>query len=67
MRQCPPEASLRGFPNLISFTALVCKMLAAMRRRGCRKEPRMLDVVMLAVGLGFFALSVGYAMACDRL
>jgi K+-transporting ATPase KdpF subunit len=27
----------------------------------------MLDVVMLAVGLGFFALSVGYAMACDRL
>jgi hypothetical protein len=42
-------------------------MLAAMRRRGCRKEPRMLDVVMLAVGLGFFALSVGYAMACDRL
>jgi K+-transporting ATPase KdpF subunit len=27
----------------------------------------MLDVVMLAIGLGFFALSVGYAMACDRL
>jgi len=27
----------------------------------------MLDVIMLAIGLGFFALSVGYAYACDRL
>jgi len=27
----------------------------------------MLDVIMLAIGLGFFALSVGYTVACDRL
>jgi len=27
----------------------------------------MLDLVMLAIGLGFFALTVGYAYACDRL
>jgi len=27
----------------------------------------MLDVVMLAMGLGFFALCVGYTLACDRL
>jgi len=27
----------------------------------------MLDVIMLALGLGFFVLSVGYAYACDRL
>jgi len=27
----------------------------------------MLDVVMLALGLGFFVLSVGYAYACDWL
>jgi hypothetical protein len=32
-----------------------------------RKEPLMLDVIMLAIGLGFFALSVGYTIACDRL
>jgi hypothetical protein len=32
-----------------------------------RKEFVMLDVVMLALGLGFFALSVGYAYACERL
>jgi hypothetical protein len=30
---------------------------------GCR----MLDVVVLAIGLGFFALSVAYTIACDRL
>jgi hypothetical protein len=28
---------------------------------------QMLDIVMLALGLAFFALSVGYAFACDRL
>jgi len=27
----------------------------------------MSDIIMLAIGLGFFALSVGYAVACDRL
>jgi len=28
---------------------------------------QMLDLIMLAIGLGFFALSVGYTIACDRL
>jgi len=27
----------------------------------------MLDVIMLAIGLGFFALTVAYAFGCDRL
>jgi hypothetical protein len=27
----------------------------------------MLDLILLAIGLGFFVLSVGYAYACDRL
>jgi len=27
----------------------------------------MLDVVMIALGLGFFALSIGYVILCDRL
>jgi hypothetical protein len=31
------------------------------------KEHSMLDIVMLTLGLGFFALSVGYAYACERL
>jgi len=27
----------------------------------------MWDVVMLALGLGFFALAIGYSYACERL
>jgi hypothetical protein len=27
----------------------------------------MLDIVMLAMGLGFFVLAVGYTYACERL
>jgi SNF family Na+-dependent transporter len=27
----------------------------------------LLDVIVLAIGLAFFALSVGYTIACDRL
>jgi hypothetical protein len=27
----------------------------------------MLDLLMIAMGLAFFALSVGYTIACDRL
>ena len=42
---------------------------------GCRPEMSpgavwsvpMLDLIMLAIGLAFFALSVGYTYACDRL
>jgi hypothetical protein len=26
-----------------------------------------LDIVMLALGLGFFAAGIGYAYACERL
>jgi len=32
-----------------------------------RKGAIMLDVILLALGLAFFALSIGYAFACDRL
>jgi hypothetical protein len=34
---------------------------------GTRGSTEMLDIVMLAIGLGFFVLSVGYTMACDQL
>jgi hypothetical protein len=32
-----------------------------------RKGATMLDFVLLALGIGLFALSIGYAYACDRL
>jgi hypothetical protein len=31
------------------------------------KEHPMLDIVMLALGFGFFAAAVGYSYACERL
>ena len=31
------------------------------------KEHSMFDVVMLALGLAFFAAAVGYTYACERL
>jgi hypothetical protein len=34
-------------------------------RRG--EDHLMLDIIMLAIALGFFALSIGYVVACDRL
>lgn len=62
------DACLRGFPNLIRINAFrVQAKPRCMRRTGRRKEHQMLDIVMLAIGLGFFALSVGYAVACDQL
>jgi len=33
----------------------------------CRKEHPMMDAIMLGIGFVFFALSVGYVLACDRL
>jgi hypothetical protein len=30
-------------------------------------ETPMMDIVMLALALGFFALSIGYVFACERL
>jgi hypothetical protein len=30
-------------------------------------ENRVLDGIMLALALGFFALSIGYTIVCDRL
>jgi hypothetical protein len=38
-----------------------------MSRRHLSGASTMLDLVMLAIGLGFFALSVGYVYACERL
>jgi hypothetical protein len=33
----------------------------------CKEQNQMLDLILLATGLGFFALAVGYTIACDRL
>jgi hypothetical protein len=37
------------------------------RHHGLAKGIPMLDVILLALGLGFFAAAVAYTYACDRL
>ena len=32
-----------------------------------RKEHPMLDLILPALGLGFFVLTIGYVYACERL
>ena len=32
-----------------------------------RRSIQMLDVVMIALSVGWFALAIGYAYACERL
>jgi hypothetical protein len=39
--------------------------MCAMNERD--QENSMLDIAMLALGLGFFAAAVGYTYACERL
>ena len=43
------------------------RALTAFGARRVAGRLQMLDIVVLAIGLGFFALSVGYTIACDRL
>jgi hypothetical protein len=68
MRHRALYGSPRGFPDLIRINASACeRKLALCGAAGAGRRTEMLDVIMLAVGFGFFALSVGYAIACDRL
>jgi hypothetical protein len=49
-------------------TALALRVFAGAWRTGASKRSiPMLDVILVAAALGFFALSVGYTIACDRL
>jgi hypothetical protein len=32
-----------------------------------KDKVNVLDVIMLALGLGFFVVALGYVLACDRL
>jgi hypothetical protein len=43
------------------------KRSTARAKRFIARSIHMLDVIMLAIAFVFFVLSVGYAVACDRL
>jgi hypothetical protein len=57
-----PDISQLQFP---SFSYLHSPILLAPTH--WKRERPMLDLIMMALGLGFFVLSIGYAVACDRL
>jgi hypothetical protein len=35
--------------------------------RSATRSISMMDILMLALGFGFFALAIGYTYACERL
>jgi hypothetical protein len=35
--------------------------------KGATRSTSMMDILMLALGFGFFALAIGYTYACERL
>ena len=37
------------------------------RYRDATRSNPMMDILMLALGFGFFALAIGYTYACERL
>jgi hypothetical protein len=46
------------------------RVAASRSRRTCdfvAQEHPMMDILMLALGLGFFVAGIGYAYACERL
>jgi len=64
----PLPATAKRPPILIGTKVQrVAGRLTGRSPRKPRKEQPMLDVILLAVGLGFFALSIAYAFGCDRL
>lgn len=51
----------------IHIASLSLKTYLRACSRPFERERYMLDFIMLAMGLVFFALSIGYAVVCDRL
>jgi hypothetical protein len=52
----------------LNFTSLpYSPTLTCMIAHHQERERPMLDLGLLVSGLAFFALSIGYALACDRL
>ena len=51
----------------IRIVSLSVETYLRVRSGPFERGPYMLDFIMLAMGLVFFALSIGYAVVCDRL
>jgi hypothetical protein len=51
----------------IRIASLLLEAYLRARSGPFEREQHMLDLIMLTIGIGLFALSIGYAYACDRL
>jgi hypothetical protein len=70
MRQVAIELPSRRktVPLINRKAAAPIRPAAGMHQRTCgARSIDMLDIALLALGLGFFALTIGYAIACDEL
>jgi hypothetical protein len=61
----PPRKSMRRVAPLNPAKAGRQFLSRPADRRA--QEPLMLDIIMLALGLSFFVVGIGYAYACERL
>jgi hypothetical protein len=64
-------AALPGAANLQIFLRLTWvefrSAAVVTRCNGWHRRIEMLDAIMLAVGVAFFALAIAYVTACDRM
>lgn len=54
-------------PDLQTKTVRFAALVSRHPLRTDRKEQPMLDVIFLVGGVGFFAVAIAYAYACDHL
>jgi len=67
MRQMAPTRRLRRGPIEPRQRRRVKRVRFCTARIEISRSTKMLDVILLAGGFGFFALSIAYAYACDWL
>jgi hypothetical protein len=58
---------MRGFDSNQSRRWRVKSMRHIFARHVFARRKSMMDVIMIAIGVVFFALSIGYVYACERL
>ncbi len=67
------RSEISGWTGAISALRLICRKLPTGKQRmvapgiGATRSYPMMDILVLALCLGFFAAAIGYTYACERL
>jgi hypothetical protein len=67
MRRVQLQSGLASCSRARCHAPLICSLHTVPHLRKEQTMPGVMDMILLAVGLGFFALSIAYAFGCDRL